>query len=165
MRKLWCVAVLLAGCGAEGEADDDAAPADKATVAEAAENGKADWSLDPCERHGWYGDGECDWFCPRRDADCDLAPLGPEPAGAATRFPIVLAHGFDASPTNRWGFFGVAEALADDGHDVHVATVPPYNRVAVRAGHLARAWSPTRWAGSTPATSSARSVTATASPR
>ncbi len=139
MRKLLYATALLAGCAAEDATDDGAPPAEKASVAEAAEHGKADWSLDPCAHHGWYGDGECDWFCPRRDADCDAAPLGPNPVGAATRFPIVLAHGFDASPTNRWGFFGVAGALEDDGHDVYVATVPPYNRVAVRAGYLARA--------------------------
>ncbi len=27
--------------------------------------------IDYCERNGWYGDGECDDFCPRPDPDCD----------------------------------------------------------------------------------------------
>src|SRR4030095_3004563 len=67
----------------------------------------------------------------------EVEPLGPEPAGDPTRYPIVLAHGFDASPTNRWGFNGVAEALRADGHRVHVAMVPPYDSPEVRAGYLA----------------------------
>ena len=60
------------------------------------------------------------------------------PSGRATRHPIVLTHGFDASPTNRWGFNGVSQALRQDGHTVIVATVPPYDSPAVRAMHLAR---------------------------
>ncbi len=68
-----------------------------------------------------------------READ----PLGPKPAGDPTRHPVVLAHGFDASPTNRWGFWRVAEALRADGHVVIEAIVPPYDAPEVRAGHLA----------------------------
>lgn len=113
-------------------------PVDKTEAAQTTEDGKADWSLDWCERKGWYGDGECDWFCPRRDPDCDAQPLGPDPQGDATKYPIVLAHGFDASPTNRWGYFNVAEALEADGHMVIVAEVPPYHAVSERAVHLAR---------------------------
>jgi triacylglycerol lipase len=64
--------------------------------------------------------------------------LGPEPSGQPTRLPIILAHGFDASPTNRWGFNGVAEALRADGHTVYVATVPPYDSPEVRAAYLAK---------------------------
>ena len=60
------------------------------------------------------------------------------PSGRATRHPIVLTHGFDASPTNRWGFNGVSQALRQDGHTVIVATVPPYDSPAVRAQYLAR---------------------------
>src|SRR4030095_16372475 len=67
----------------------------------------------------------------------EVEPLGPEPAGDPTRYPIVLGHGFDASPTNRWGFNGVAEALRRDGHRVYVAIVPPYHSPAVRARALA----------------------------
>src|SRR5687768_13586687 len=67
------------------------------------------------------------------------ANLHRAPHGDASRYPVVLAHGFDASPTNRWGFYGVAEALRADGHLVFVATVPPYDSPAVRARHLARA--------------------------
>ncbi len=135
----WALALVVAGCGADGEpAAESAAPGSKEEVARAEVDGKADWSFDICERRGWYGDGECDWFCLRRDPDCSEEPLGPEPSGAATKYPIVLAHGFDASPTNRWGFHGVADALRADGHTVYEAVVPPYDAVAVRAGHLAR---------------------------
>lgn len=65
--------------------------------------------------------------------------LLPEPAGDPARHPIVLAHGMDASPTNRWGFYRVREALEADGHAVHVAVVPPYDGPDVRAEHLADA--------------------------
>ncbi len=67
----------------------------------------------------------------------EAAALGPDPHGAPARYAIVLAHGFDASPTNRWGFHGVAEALRADGHVVYVAEVPPYRSVADRAVILA----------------------------
>ncbi len=130
----------LTACGVEDDdAAPDTAPAAKAEAAEASFDGKADWSFDLCERRGWYGDGECDWFCARRDPDCNAAPLGPEPAGDAATYPIVLAHGFDGSPTNRWGWYKVAAALEADGHTVFVAEVPPYAPVKVRAAHLARA--------------------------
>lgn len=140
-RWLWTLGLLCVACGDDGGSGDDepAGPADKEQAAEATEYGKADWSFDVCERNGWYGDAECDWYCLKKDPDCELFPLGPEPFGETTKYPIVLAHGFDASPSNRWGFYRVAEALLEDGHDVYVATVPPYNRVSARAGFLQRA--------------------------
>ena len=122
----------------ETPAPTDSSPADKAGAAQSTVDGKADWGFDLCEKRGWYGDAECDWFCPKPDPDCDLAPLGPEPAGSPTRHPIVLGHGFDASPTNRWGFYKVAQTLGADGHAVHVAEVPPYDAVEIRAAYLAR---------------------------
>lgn len=67
----------------------------------------------------------------------DDGGLGPVPRGDVAAHPIVLAHGFDASPTNRWGFAGVAEALRADGHTVYVATVPPYQSPQRRAEYLA----------------------------
>jgi triacylglycerol lipase len=66
-----------------------------------------------------------------------LAEIGDEPAGTASVHAIVLAHGFDASDTNRWSFNGVAEALAKDGHLVHTARVSPYQSVEKRAHELA----------------------------
>jgi triacylglycerol lipase len=140
------IALLLAsfagvGCSADDTQDEpatnEAEDLTKDQAAEATHEGKADFSFDLCERRGWYGDGECDWFCIKRDPDCNLPALGPEPAGFSARHPIVLAHGFDASPTNRWGFNGVAKALEADGHIVHVASVPPYNSPEVRAMFLA----------------------------
>src|SRR5438132_994610 len=67
----------------------------------------------------------------------DAQPLGATPSGHRTSHPIVLAHGFNGSPTNGWAFFGVAEALRKDGHVVHVASVPPFDSAAVRAKALA----------------------------
>jgi triacylglycerol lipase len=65
-------------------------------------------------------------------------PFGPEPTGHAARLPIVLTHGFNASPTNVWGFYKVKEALEADGHKVVVAAVPPFQSPENRASHLAK---------------------------
>ncbi|AKU98574.1 Lipase precursor [Labilithrix luteola] len=50
---------------------------------------------------------------------------------------IVLAHGFDASTTNRWSFYKVADKLRADGNVVHAAQVSPYRAVPDRAVQLA----------------------------
>lgn len=135
------VGCLLAACGAETTEEEAGEPAglpeSKVEAAEAEVDGKADWSLDICEWRGWYDDGECDWFCVQRDPDCNPDPLGPEPTGRPVKYPVVLAHGFDASPTNRWGFYELSGALVADGHHVVIATVPPYDAVAVRGAYLA----------------------------
>lgn len=69
----------------------------------------------------------------------EAPPLGPDPAGAPVKHPIVLAHGFNASPTNGWAFYGVRDALLADGHPVVVeASVPPFASPWVRSGALAR---------------------------
>jgi triacylglycerol lipase len=67
----------------------------------------------------------------------DAQPLGATPKGHAAKHAIVLAHGFNGSPTNGWAFYGVAEALRKDGHVVHVASVPPFDSAEVRAKALA----------------------------
>lgn len=72
-------------------------PQTKEQAAEATDLGKADWSLDPCLRWGWYDDGMCDWFCFTPDPDCAPPTLLANPTGQRTDFPIVLAHGFDSS--------------------------------------------------------------------
>ncbi len=139
-------ALIASGCGADST-DDTSSPENipntKEEVAELTDIGKADWSLDPCKRWGWYGDGVCDWFCFSHDTDCDAPALFADPRGDATRFPILLAHGFDASQedalTNRWAFYQVKETLEADGHGVCAATVPPYDSVANRAEHLKEA--------------------------
>lgn len=106
---------------------------DKTQAAQATQEGKADLSLDWCKARGWYGDGVCDWFCPRRDEDCDPAPLGPEPDGSATTYPILLHHGFNAGARGMWSFYKVKEALEADGHIVMVTSVPPFASVRDRA--------------------------------
>ena len=130
----WALPVLLAACAPQPAPQDDGLPATKEEAAKSAASGKADWgALDVCEIRGWYEDGVCDdlWFC---DVDPDC--IHPVPEGRASRHPIVLAHGFDASPENRWGFYRVADALREAGNQVHVAQVPPYAPPEVRAEHL-----------------------------
>ena len=105
----------------------------KAQAAQDTQEGKADLTLDWCKARGWYGDGVCDWFCPRRDEDCDPAPLGPEPDGIATAHPILLHHGFNAGARGMWSFYKVKEALEADGHLVVVTSVPPFASVRDRA--------------------------------
>ncbi len=59
--------VALGGCSA-------AVPSSGITKEEArAQGGKADDGEDFCELFGWYGDGECDDFCPAHDPDCSPA--------------------------------------------------------------------------------------------
>lgn len=141
---LLSLVIAVAACGTDPTTEPDpepvSAPEEQVSKADAAEltyNGKDDFAFDICERNGWYGDGTCDWFCPIRDtADCDVAPLGPEPSGDTTRFPIVLAHGFMAGP-DLIPFFNVRDALAADGHVVFEGSVAPFDGVDVRAAELA----------------------------
>ncbi|TNF37764.1 MAG: triacylglycerol lipase [Deltaproteobacteria bacterium] len=142
-NRLDLVLVVVA-LGASPACDDGADAGDpetatptKAEAAERTDTGKADWSLDVCQSRGWYGDGACDWFCPKADPDCALPPLGAEPEGFPTRYPIVLHHGFNASTTNSWAFNGVKEVLEADGHTVALGSAPPYDSPMVRAGYLA----------------------------
>jgi triacylglycerol lipase len=65
----------------------------------------------------------------------EVAPLGPDPAGKQAKYPIVLVHGFKASP-EKDGFFGIAEALKADGHAVFVARTPPFQSADKRATYL-----------------------------
>lgn len=125
------------GCAVPPLAPDVPPDVGKDFAAQAFDEGKADWSFDVCERRGWYGDGECDWFCPHHDSDCDVPVLGAEPDGEPARYPIVLEHGFAASTTNVWSFNGVAAALRRDGHTVYESEVPPFDSPRVRAERLA----------------------------
>jgi len=53
-----------------------------------------------------------------------LAQIGAEPTGRPSKHAIVLAHGFDASDTNRWSFKNLEAALERDGHVVHTDPCP-----------------------------------------
>lgn len=69
-----------------------------------------------------------------------LEPLWPAPSSAKTRFPILLAHGFNTSTTNFWRFNDVDELLRDHGHGgghVALGSVPPFDTPEVRATFLA----------------------------
>ena len=61
------------------------------------------------------------------------------PGGDPTTYPIVLVHGFNASPTK--GGFGpeVVQALCDDGHSVYAPALSPFASVATRSAELGRA--------------------------
>ena len=145
---VWCVVVsacVLTGC----ETGDHGRPGEpwaitqevedgpsKDELAAAAADGALRWDDDLCELQGWYDDDECDWFCPLPDAACDAPALGPDPAGAVTRYPIILAHGF---MSDSGAFAKAAAVLRTDGHLVFAADVPPLAPVDVRAEYLA-AW-------------------------
>ena len=54
-----------------------------------------------------------------------------------TRYPIILAHGFNASATSAWGFNPtIAEKLREVGHVVFTTEVSPFTSVAKRAQQL-----------------------------
>ena len=73
------------------------------------------------------------------DAIRAAAPLGAEPKGTATSYPIVLAHGFLGSGEGFASFHAsIGEALAADGHVVVRGSVPPLGNVRIRAQALAR---------------------------
>ena len=81
MRHVALAIATLAACvdaPAEGGAELDI---DKDTAAATVAGGKADWAFDVCHVMGWYGDGECDRFCPTLDDDCAL----PRPPGLDLR--------------------------------------------------------------------------------
>lgn len=41
---------------------------------------------DICDAENWYGDGECDDFCPEPDPDCTLNPVCPNPEDPAVHY-------------------------------------------------------------------------------
>lgn len=133
----------LFGCGSSAQSPSSDSeqstsqtelPETKAEARKQKRSGKADYGFDICDRRNWYGDEACDLFCDEHDPAC---VLGPDPEGSATAHPIVLAHGFDGSTTNRWSFYKVKKALHEDGHTVIEAQVPPYQGPSVRAEYLA----------------------------
>lgn len=76
--------------------------------------------------------------CAAEPAGDDAVAAGEDAFTArASVHPIVLAHGFDASTTNRWSFYKVEATLRADGHVVHAAQVSPYKSVPDRAAELA----------------------------
>jgi peptidyl-dipeptidase A len=60
-----CCLWLLAGC--------EDVPSTGIDKHQARETDPGSWSTDYCASEGWYGDGECDEFCPSPDGDCDPA--------------------------------------------------------------------------------------------
>ncbi len=66
------------------------------------------------------------------------APLGEEPKGEATKYPLVLVHGFLGSADGFASFHArIGEALVADGHDVHRVSLPPLGDVEIRSRALA----------------------------
>lgn len=159
--RLACAAVLLSACTAEeppfaGSVCDDAnravedclgtPPEQPLTACGTDEEETAQEVLDQLRAAGCESvpDGKEDsLFCTALVWDpfgwCKPpAPvLGPVPQGSPTRFPIILAHGFNTSTTNFWRFNDVDIALANDGHEVILGSVPPFDTPEVRAGFLA----------------------------
>ncbi len=64
MKRSWLFVALALGCAQATEID-----ASKESAKES--GGKGDHGVDLCDFYGWYGDGECDDWCPESDlADC-----------------------------------------------------------------------------------------------
>jgi triacylglycerol lipase len=61
------------------------------------------------------------------------------PSGAPAQFPIVLVHGFNASPQKNGFGPDVVRALCADGHAVFAPALPAFASAEVRADALARA--------------------------
>ncbi len=81
------------------------------------------------------GDGDL------RSSSCRLYGEGcaqsiqPEPPASRMRYPLVLVNGVDVSPLFRWSD-RIVETLRDEGHSVHLATLPPYSSVLTRTTRL-----------------------------
>ena len=73
------------------------------------------------------------------ESTSDAPPLGPDPIGSPTLYPIVLVHGLMGSADNFWSFNNVAETLRADGHTVFTPSLPPFDSVEVRSAALATA--------------------------
>jgi hypothetical protein len=66
--------LLSTACAAQrGDGADRPSTAELKAEARASLAGDPKPDRDPCAVHGWYGDGECDDFCPQADDDCQLA--------------------------------------------------------------------------------------------
>lgn len=100
------------------------------------------------DRNGCEGEappvlGKADIFCTGGRWDplglcSNPPPLGDAPAGSATRYPIVLAHGFNTTVENFWRFHDdILEELRADEHVVIAGDVPAFNTPQVRAEALA----------------------------
>ncbi len=127
------------------------APVDEAPYSLAcdpAEASHASELMAEIEAHGCEGEaapvlGKADLFCAGGRWDplglCDNPPpLGEEPSGEPTRYPIVLAHGFNTTVDNFWRFHDdIVDSLEADGHVVVAGDVPAFNTPAVRAEALA----------------------------
>jgi hypothetical protein len=63
---------LAAGCGSSGTGSthDDTAQLKRDAAEQLMRHPEGP---DLCQTHGWYGDGECDEFCPEDDLDCGIA--------------------------------------------------------------------------------------------
>ena len=93
--------------------------------------------LDICVYRRWYGDGVCDWFCPRWDGDCAPEPVFPAAPTHAPIYPVLLLHGFSGGTSGVWSFWHVVETLEQDGVKVAATRVAPYDTVPNRGGELA----------------------------
>lgn len=119
----------------------ESAFSEECTVGEAR---NASGLLDELERNGCEGSPEgksdgffCGFWDPFDWCDDPAESLGAVPSGQAARYPILLAHGFNTSTTNFWRFNDVDVALAADGHEVVLGSVPPFDSSRVRATYLA----------------------------
>lgn len=94
MRKNWhlvCILGALAGaaCGDSGSSNSGEEGPSNAELKQQARAALADpdtaVSSDPCEANAWYGDAECDAWCPEGDAD-DCTTSSDDPVACALFF-------------------------------------------------------------------------------
>ena len=152
--------LLFSGCSADGSADATTECVDAQDVLAECGHDPIE-SLEACDGEaqqaaaelneaydaagcGGVGDGKSDSvLCRIFPSLCDepLEPLWPAPSDATTRFPILLAHGFNTSTTNFWRFNDVDVLLRDHGHGgghVGLGSVPPFDTPEIRATFLAQ---------------------------
>jgi len=88
---------------------------------------------------GCAADGEADESVGGKADSPDSEDNPVDPAGAPARFPVVLVHGFNASPEQNGFGPEVVAALCADGHAVFAPALPPFASVETRSEALAAA--------------------------
>jgi hypothetical protein len=77
-RFLLTIASICAIAGCADNQEDPVAGADDKDLYRDSTTGKTDDGFDFCQAFNWYGDGECDSFCAKRDSDCATDAREPE---------------------------------------------------------------------------------------
>lgn len=93
--------------------------------------------LGACGEPSEAPDDPSDDVIPEEDLLSGEEPKADLILGRPTRYPIILVHGFAGSTARITFHQRIVDALCNDGHQVHLASVPPFEPAEVRGAALA----------------------------